>query len=454
MTKSTTDIFNYPSRIKIFLKNFKDHQYYFVGGMVRDILLGKKDFFDVDIVVISKNQKNFFFSKNLKPVLVNDRFNTLRFIVKKIQIDLTFSENILEDLKRRDFTINCIALDSNGKLFDPFNFSKDLYKRIIRTTNENSFVDDPLRILRAFRFKYQLDFKFSKNLKNQILTNKNLLKNVPGERIVYEIKRTLSCKEGFKIFKDLNDYRILEIIFPELTTTKKFPHRKFKSKYLMKHLLNTVEAVNRIISSNVPRKWKDYFKKYFFEIYLSALFHDIKKPETYKLLNKKQTFFNHEVLSSIYIRDRVKNDLKLSNDETERIEKLIKNHMRPHYLVHSKTFGKKGMFKILKDLGHELEGLFILSMADKLSSEGVYDSSYIKFYRKLKNFEKEISRKKISFIRGRDILEKFNLKPGPLIGKLIKEGNYYAVENSITDKEKILSFLETKIIKDYRSDHQ
>lgn len=440
-----------PKEILNFLESFKNENYFFVGGFVRDFLLGKNDFEDFDVLVITENCERELSNLKVKPIIVNDRFNTLRFFVEGKQTDITFAKSLNDDLKRRDFTINSIAMDKNGNIIDPYDHKQDLRKGIIKITNENSFKDDPLRILRAFRFRYELDFKFSKGLKKFIFETKDLLKNVAKERISFELKKILSYENGEKIFKDLKDYNILETIFPEIDKTKNFVHKKFKSKHLLTHLINTVFAVKEISKQNVPDEWKIYFKKYYYEVYLAAFLHDIKKPESFKMLNKRQTFFNHDLLSSIYVEKVLKENLKLSNDETKRIQKLVKNHMRPHYLLNSKNLTEKGLYKILKDNGEDLEGLFLVSMADQLSSEGIFDERYIKLYHDIKLFEKKLKDKKINFITGKDILEKFKIKPGPLVGKMIREGNYYAIQNSITDKEKILSYLEKKFEKFQKS---
>ncbi|MEO0304654.1 MAG: hypothetical protein ABIM64_05265 [candidate division WOR-3 bacterium] len=447
MMRSTIKSNMPPKQIINFLKSFKNDNYFFVGGFVRDFLLGKRDFEDYDVLIITENFEQELSNLKTKPIIVNDRFNTLRFFIEGKQTDITFAKSLNDDLKRRDFTINSIAMDKNGNIIDPHRYKKDLEKKIIKVTNQNSFKDDPLRILRAFRFKYELDFKFSKGIKKLIFENRDLLKKVAKERISFELKKILSYENGASIFKDLKDYGILETIFPEIEKTKNFVHHKFKSKYLLNHLINTVFAVKKISNQNIPNEWKVYLKKYYFEVYLASFFHDIKKPESFKMLNKRQTFFNHDLLSSIYIEKVLKESLKLSNEETKRIQKLVKNHMRPHYLLNSKNLTEKGLYKILKDSGEDLEGLFLVSMADQLSSEGIFDERYIKLYKDIKLFEKKIKDKKINFITGKDILEKFKIKPGPLVGKMIKEGNYFAIKNSITDKEKILSYLEQKFEK-------
>lgn len=440
-----------PKEILNFLKSFKNKNYFFVGGFVRDVLLGKNEFEDYDVLLITENFEKELSNLKVKPIIVNDRFNTLRFFIDGKQIDISFAKSLNEDLKRRDFTINSIAMDKNGNVIDPYKFKKDLEKKIIKVTNQNSFKDDPLRILRAFRFKYKLDLKFSKGIKKLILENKDLLKNTAKERISFELKTILSYENGENIFKDLKDYLILETIFPDIEKTKNFVHKKFKSRYLLNHLINTVSAVKTISKQDVPDDWKFYLKKYYFEVYLAAFLHDIKKPESFKILKKRQTFFNHDLLSSIYVEKVLKESLKLSNDETKRIQKIVKYHMRPHYLLNSKNLTEKAFYKILKENREDLEGLFIVSMADQLSSEGIFDERYIKLYKDIKLFEKALKDKEINFITGKDILKRFKIKPGPIVGKLIKEGNYFAIKNSITDKEKILSYLEKKFEKFFKS---
>jgi len=430
-----------PEDIKTFLKPLKDFDYYFVGGFVRDKIL-KRKIKDIDILVIED------FDKVIKrlygnPIILNERFKTARYFINGKQVDINVSDSLYTDLKRRDFTINSIAFSRNMEIFDPFNGLKDLKKGVIKITNKDSLKDDSLRILRAYRFKYILNFKFSKDTLKSIKENSSLLKDVAKERILNELEMIVESEKGYRIFRDLKNDGILLILFPFLKNSEKFFHKKYRSNYLLNHLINTVEAIDTIINQKgIPSSWKKYYMNYKLDIYLSALFHDFEKPECFKVINGKQTFFNHDILGGDKIKLLLKSQLKISNESEKRISTIIENHMRPHFLLNSKNVTDKGYFKLLRDCGNDFEGVMLVSMADKISSEGVIDTRYIDLYKKTMKIKRKIETKRIEFITGKDIIEKFKLSPGPLIGKLIEKGNLFAIENNISEKEKILNYLE------------
>lgn len=431
-----------PKDVKKFLKPLKNFDYYFVGGIVRDTILKRRDIKDFDILVLED------FDRVIKilggnPIILNERFKTARYFINGKQVDINVSDSLYTDLQRRDFTINSIALTKNKKLFDPLNGLKDLKKGVIKITNENSLKDDSLRILRAYRFKYFLNFKFSKETKKSIKENRALLKDVAKERILRELEIIVGCEKGYRIFRDLKDDGIILILFPFLKSSEKFFHKKYRSNYLLNHLINTVEAVDRIIDQKgIPLSWKKYFMDYKLDVYLSAFFHDFEKPECFKKIKGKQTFFNHDILGGEKIKELLKSYLKISNESQRRISNIIKNHMRPHFLLNSTNVTHKGYYKLLRDSGNDFEGVMLVSMADKLSSEGLIDRRYINLYRRVMKIKRKVETKKIEFVTGKDIIGKFALKPGPLIGKLIEKGNLFAIENNISEKEKILNFLE------------
>ncbi len=430
-----------PIKYKKILRKFNNIELYIVGGFVRDIILGRIPK-DIDIVVFD-SMKEVEKALKCKPFIINERFGTARFIFNNNFIDVNIPENGLKkDILRRDFTINAIACDTEGNVIDIVNGIKDLEKQIIRTVSKNSFNDDPLRMLRAYRLKKELGFEFAKGLKSDIKNNVHLIKEISKERINTELITIFSKPESSHIFKELNEVNLLLNIFPYLLKTTNYYHKKFKTKTLYNHLLKTVYGIDEVIKHISNKDLKEYAINHIYELYLAALFHDITKPIMEVKKKNKLSFAGHDLKSAIVTVEILKNDLKMSNQMIKRISKLIRMHMRPHMILSTDNVTRRGFFRLFRDAGEDIGGLIILTMADKFSSEGIIDKNYIKLFRKMKMISNKLKEKKIRFITGNDIMKTFKIKPSPLIGRLIDEGNEFALKNQIKDRSIILDYLK------------
>ncbi|MDD3804269.1 MAG: hypothetical protein PHW02_07815 [bacterium] len=434
-------ILNIGKEIKNTFRNLDPSSTYIVGGFVRDKLMHRKPK-DIDIVSSLSVEE---ISKRLKlsPYIVNDRFNTARFYAKSIFIDYNAVDDLNLDLKRRDFTINSIACDLNGNIHDPLNGISDINKGIIRLSSCNSLNDDPLRILRAFRLKHQLNFKFSRGLLTLARKSAKQIESVPKERIYVELKELLSKNNRGKVFRELHASSILLRLFPQLLPAESFIHVKHKSRYLLGHLLNTAECVDEVLSLKLPREFSEYANKYIFEIYLSALLHDTFKPECFTIEKNKQRFFNHDIIASVRMGKILKETIKASNEEAARVALLIKLHMRPHFLLNQNATDR-GVYRLFRDAGGDASGLLILCMADILSSEGRVETGYVRLFKRMKRIEKKISSKQVRLLNGDEIMAHFKLQQGKIIGEMLDSGNSWAVENSVSDKKIILRYLKEK----------
>lgn len=423
--------------------------FFFVGGSVRDSLLEREPK-DVDIVVFSTVKE---VSKLLssKPFIVNERFNTARFIVGECLIDVNeCTDSIDEELRRRDFTVNSIAAYRDGSLYDPFGGVKDIERGVIRSESLGNMRDDPLRMLRAVRFEEKLKMKMERGLKAFIMQNSSLIKEAAKERILLEFSALFAESGSGEIFEKLRKLNILTEIFPELKECSGFIHVKHKTRYLIRHLTRTAEALDEVMMMDIPDGMKVYAGKNMLSLYMAALFHDIEKPAAFTKEGGRQRFNNHDLMGAERSEKILRRSLKMPNSEISRISLIIKMHMRPHLLIYSEV-SRRGLYRLSKDAGEDLEGLFLVSMADALASEGSLRKEYVELYLKVKSLEEEISRKKISFINGSDIMEHFSLKPSPKIGELIRTGNEYAVSENIQDKLEILKHLE-KVLNERNSE--
>ncbi len=278
------------------LKEYKN--VYLVGGAIRDYILGRK-IEDLDFVCKCKEEhfkyfaENFFKKNfNIKPFLFGKKSpQTYRGIYKKKYIDLTILEKDFEyDAKRRDFTINSIYYDfEKEKFIDPLDGIKDLKRKIIKVSSNSSFIDDPLRILRAFRFLGILnDFKIDKNTLILAKENSPLIENVASERVKEELDKIILSEKRYFIFKILTKLSIIDKIF-----------KNFKKE-------------NLNLLKKLPESLNEFEKRIF--TYTLLFPEDIKKikPSNRELKAVKEIYKNYEKVLTLY-------------DENEIMEFIFKN---------------------------------------------------------------------------------------------------------------------------------
>lgn len=220
------------NKIKNVLNKIEEEGYnaYIVGGFIRDYLLGIETY-DVDITTnaepkvikeifnLSNDTKDNYGSVLIKDKLYNYDITTFRKELKyenRKPVEIEFADTIEEDVKRRDFTINSLYMDSNGKLYDLVNGKEDIENRIIKINGNinEKMIEDPLRMLRAIRFSANLDFELEKNLKHYIMQNKQLIKTLSYTRIKEELDKIFKNQnklQGIKLIKDLNLEDVLDI---------------------------------------------------------------------------------------------------------------------------------------------------------------------------------------------------------------------------------------------------
>lgn len=240
------------------------YEAYLVGGYVRDYLLGKKTC-DVDIctnalpkvlhkIFPSNTNSNSYGGFNLKIKQYNIDITTYRKEIKyenRKPVELIYINNLLEDLKRRDFTINALCMNEKEKIIDPLNGIKDIENRKIKIIGDvqNKLQEDPLRILRAIRFSALLDFDIDNELLQVIKNNPYLVENLSGQRIKEEINKILlcdNCKKGMELIQKLNlnkylglDYDVLikcsdiNMMWAQIETNK-IPFTKVEKNYIIK----------------------------------------------------------------------------------------------------------------------------------------------------------------------------------------------------------------------------
>jgi len=394
---------------------------YVIGGYVRDLLLDRPSK-DIDIVVVGNGlelAKAIAEKLRVKKVSTFENFGTAQFVYKDLDVEFVGARkesyrtdsrkpivedgSLSDDQKRRDFTINALALslhkDNYGDLIDPFGGVEDLEKQIIRTPLESTrtYSDDPLRMMRAVRFATQLDFKIEKKSLDAIRENAKRLEIISQERILVELNKIILSEKPSRGFNLLFSTKLLHQFFPEMVALYGVETREGKSH--KDNFFHTLEVLDNICETT-----DDLWLRW------SAILHDIAKPPT-KRFNKKVgwTFHGHEDLGSRMVPKLFKR-MKLPLDaKMKYVQKLVRLHLRPISLVNG-IVTDSAVRRLLFESGDDIDDLMKLCNADITSK----NENKVKKYKK--NFELVIE--KLKAVEEKDRVR--NFQP-PVSGKLIMD---------------------------------
>lgn len=408
---------------------------YIVGGAVRDSILGKQPH-DIDIVTSALPHKILnTFEKSYD--VGGSKFGTILVIMDGEKIEVTtmrkeitggrhpkvvFTNNIYDDLQRRDFTFNAMAIDKNGIIIDPFHGIKDLQKGIVRSVYDpyetlDEIKGDPLRSIRAVRFAHKLFLDIDPTLQDAI--EESDLSSLSGERIYDELTKMFDYHAKTAI-QYLDKYGILKKILPEINAMKGCEHDpKFHPEGdVYEHTLMVLEAL-RHEASNQSMLCK-----------MAGLLHDVGKPS----VRDGVTYHGHDN-AGVEIATNIMKRFKRSNQEIEAVAFVVSEHMKIHYSLVEMRAGKR---RKLYDSPH-FNILMDVVRADSTPEE----------YLKVKNFiDNDPARNKPirSFLNGHEIMEYGFI--GKIIGTIQKDIIENQINGTINNKEEALEYLKHKYIGD------
>ncbi|MEO0230124.1 MAG: HD domain-containing protein [candidate division WOR-3 bacterium] len=423
---------------------------FLVGGTIRDYFLGRK-VNDYDLVVSNVNSfLKDFRSENpgitIFPLSEEDK--EYRCVLREgIWIDVTEfkGDTIEEDLRKRDFTINAIAYDLKNKMIiDPLGGIEDLRRNIIKMTSPESFIIDPLRMLRAYRFSSVLSFEIESLTESYIRELSPLLsiKYVAAERIKYELFLILQSGNAGKVLSCMAESGLLFSIFPELRDMKFTSQRYYNDQNLLFHTFEAVKNLESIV------KDKDYDEETRPILLLAMLLHDIGKPRTICYDEEGNThFYGHDKLGSEMIEE-ISERMKLSKREKNYLKKLVRFHMYPHLLAAQKVLTERAINRYLRKMEELSFPLLDMALADALASpprgEGILP--YDRFREKVnKVLEEKQKIGKERLVTGYDLIA-MGLKPGPIFKEILQEIDDLVAEGRVRNRQDALDYILKKYV--------
>ena len=409
---------------------------YLVGGCVRDLMLNPSaDSIDIDIMVEGDGisfAKLLAKKMNVPKVVPFPKFATAKIPYHEYEIEVASARlesydkssrnpssiqisNIQDDLLRRDFTINAMAISLNennfGEFFDPFNGMEDLKNKILKTplNPDNTFSDDPLRMMRACYFASKLSLEIEPECLLSIQNNSERISIVSQERITNELFKILGTDRPSIGLNILQQSGLMEYVFPEISIMYGLDQsNEYHHKDIFYHTLEVVDNAAKL-SNNV-------------DLRLAALVHDIAKPKTRRLSKSKgYTFYGHDDGGARMLKGVAEN-MKFSNSTRDFITKLTALHLRPISLA-KKEVTDSAIRRLIVDAGEEIDDLMTLCRADITTKNPKNISKYLaNFDRVDKRIKEVIEIDKLkafqSPVRGDEIMKMFNLSPGKEVGKI------------------------------------
>ena len=438
-----------------------DNDIYLVGGAVRDILMNKKTY-DRDLIVCDINASEF--SEKLAKILdatfitLDEENKIYRLVLndKLNYLDITepIEHSLEKDLKRRDLTINSIAINiKSGEVIDINNGINDLNNKIINMISTENMYDDPLRMLRAYRFQAALGFDVSKDIKDFTEANYKLINKSAKERITYELMKIF---DGYFTDKSLSEMgNLLEEILPVIKEVKQVPPNTHHHLDLFNHSIETVKQI-QYIYNNSSNSVKEHLNRVDFggfsrlsHLKFAGFLHDIGKFSTWKVIEGRHRFIKHDDVGAKMSVKILKN-MNFSNKQIDYISLMIKNHIYPSSVMSAPEVNDKVMMRFVRKMDLNSIDVIILAMADRLSARGpeiteeMVDNN-IRNLSHLLDFylEKRESLEPLPvLLDGNEVMNILKIKPSKQLGNIMNELHEAQMSGDILTKSQAIDFIK------------
>ena len=440
-----------------------DNEIYLVGGTVRDFYMGLEST-DRDIIVMDQEAREFalklseLFQATFVPLDEENKIYRIVLPDKINYIDVTnpVGDSIEKDLMRRDLTINAIAVNiRTGELIDISGGVTDIMNKCINYVNELNFVDDPLRLLRVYRFQALYGFQLAPETINAVCKYSDLIHKPAVERINYELLKLFGGEYAHVALENMNKTWILEEIFPFVKELKQVPPNSHHHLDLFHHSIETVKQV-QILYNGAPDEVKEHLSKIDFggfsrlaHLKLAAFMHDIGKFSTWTIEEGKHRFIKHDDVGS-KMSVKILKDLHFSNKQIDYISSMIKYHIYPSHVMTSPQITEKIMMRYVRKMDTNSIDAIILAQADRLSARGPEITDQIvernitslnmllRFYLEARETLKPLPK----LLSGNDVMQILNIKPSKRLGEIMDALHEAQISGDVITKEHAIEFVK------------
>jgi poly(A) polymerase len=457
-----------------------------VGGWVRDSLM-KKQSRDIDFAVSGDGleaARQVAEALGGKFVLLDSANRVGRVVLigdsplieenRILDFAPITGDTIEEDLHRRDFTIDAIAVSptkqSEGmiKAIDPWHGMEDLDNGTLRATTKAVFSEDPVRLLRAVRLAAQMGFQIDPDTESMIRHDAGLIVQSSGERIREELVLLLSVPGSGRFLTYLDELGLLVSIIPELEITREAEQPKEHQWKVLRHSLETVKALdflfrehiweygNETVLQAVP--WTDENSEYFkigagyqstreAMFRLAAVLHDNAKPQTMTVEPEGKVRFLGHAQQGAEIAQAIMERLRFSTREIKLVATAVKHHLRPTQMGWPELPTRRAIYRYFRDTGEAARGVLFLSLADHMATRGpTLDVDNWRIHTRITECilaqEKEIPSPKQMLIDGYDIMNRFGLNPGRRVGELLELVHEAQASGQVSTKDEALALIK------------
>ncbi|MFC1948790.1 CCA tRNA nucleotidyltransferase [Chloroflexota bacterium] len=466
---------------------------YVVGGWVRDVLIGRATA-DIDLAVaydalqVAPRVADALGGKyvlldsegRVGRVILADKAKSASGVTYQLDFS-TFTGSIEQDMARRDFTIDAMAinLDRFGKgitdvsIVDPFNGRDDLRRGIVRAVSETAFASDAARLLRAVRLAAELGFTIDEETRALIQRDSQLISGVASERVREDLLRLLAVPGAGQFIRYLDELGLLIAIFPELAQMKgvKQPQEHFWDVF--EHSLQTVLTVDFLLRQGVLEyageealaavPWPEVLVQHFSQevssgstrgllLKLAALLHDISKPQAKSIdTTGRMRFLGHARDGAAVVAGMLER-LRFSSREIKLVEALVRYHMRPTQMSQAGLPTRRALYRYFRDTGDAGIDILFLSLADHLATRGPNldlaswrEHTQLVGYVVGKRFEQENIVSPPKLVDGYDIINIFGVSPGPKVGELLEVVREAQASGEVATREEALALIEKEL---------